>query len=156
MGGNAMSENKNCTPTKIKEAVCIDTNRVYDSCADKDCIADLRVYFTDCAQGVIENATDLRPDVLVAQMDAAALEKLGRGSVLFHFWHNELNNRNTSRPKRSGTLYISQRAIKESFWFRFFQKANGVKRGRAPEKRRFSFCQAFSFALISSKEKAKE
>ena len=44
----------------VKEAICVDTNRVYDSCADKDCIADLRVYFTDCAQGVIENATAVR------------------------------------------------------------------------------------------------
>ena len=38
-----MSENKACCgnniPGKIREAICIDTNRVYDSCADKDCLA---------------------------------------------------------------------------------------------------------------------
>ncbi len=45
----------------VKEAICVDTNRVYDSCADKDCLADLRVYLTDCAQNVIENATTVRP-----------------------------------------------------------------------------------------------
>lgn len=45
---------------KIKEAVCIDTSRVYDSCADKDCLADMRVYFTDCAQQIIDNATTVR------------------------------------------------------------------------------------------------
>lgn len=45
----------------VKEAICVDTNRVYDSCADKDCLADLRVYLTDCAQSVIENATSVRP-----------------------------------------------------------------------------------------------
>ena len=56
-----MSENKNCNvPSKIKEAVCIDTNRVYDSCADKDCLEDLRVYFTDSAQCVIDRATNVR------------------------------------------------------------------------------------------------
>lgn len=44
----------------IKEAVCIDTNRVYDSCADKDCLADLRVYFTDMAQEVVDNASQVR------------------------------------------------------------------------------------------------
>lgn len=56
-----MSENKNCNmPTKIKEAVCIDTNRVYDSCADKDCLEDLRVYFTDSAQCLIDRATNVR------------------------------------------------------------------------------------------------
>ena len=45
---------------KIKEAVCIDTSRVYDSCADKDCLADMRVYFTDCAQQTVDNATAVR------------------------------------------------------------------------------------------------
>lgn len=56
-----MSENKNCNvPSKIKEAVCIDTNRVYDSCADKDCLEDLRVYFTDAAQCVVDRATNVR------------------------------------------------------------------------------------------------
>ena len=55
-----MSENKNCVPSKIKEAVCIDTNRVYDSCADKDCLEDLRVYFTSSAQSIIDRATNVR------------------------------------------------------------------------------------------------
>ncbi len=56
-----MSDNKNCNmPSKIKEAVCIDTNRVYDSCADKDCLEDLRVYFTDSAQCIIDRATNVR------------------------------------------------------------------------------------------------
>lgn len=48
-GGIFMAETKSCcndkVSGKIREAVCIDTNRVYDSCADKDCLADLRVYF---------------------------------------------------------------------------------------------------------------
>lgn len=60
-----MSETRNCIthekmPSKIKEAVCIDTNRVYDSCADKDCLEDLRVYFTDSAQCIIDRATNIR------------------------------------------------------------------------------------------------
>ena len=28
----------------IREAVCIHTKKIYDSCRDKDCIEDLRVY----------------------------------------------------------------------------------------------------------------
>lgn len=60
-----MAENKPCCcseklPGKIREAVCIDTNRVYDSCADKDCLADLRVYFPPAAQSIIDNATNVR------------------------------------------------------------------------------------------------
>ena len=59
-----MADNKNFSANElhhVKEAICVDTNRVYDSCADKDCLADLRVYLTDCAQSVIENATSVRP-----------------------------------------------------------------------------------------------
>lgn len=45
---------------KVNEAICIDTARVYDSCADKDCLADLRVYFTDTAENIIESAVSIR------------------------------------------------------------------------------------------------
>ena len=45
---------------RINEAICIDTARVYDSCADKDCLADLRVYFTDAAENIIESAVNIR------------------------------------------------------------------------------------------------
>lgn len=45
----------------VKEAICVDTNRVYDSCADKDCITDLRVYFTDCNQQILESSSVVRP-----------------------------------------------------------------------------------------------
>lgn len=59
-----MAENKACcsqqNPGKIREAVCIDTNRVYDSCADKDCLADLRVYFPLQCQQIIDCATNVR------------------------------------------------------------------------------------------------
>ena len=56
-----MADNKpNCDLHRIKEAVCVDTNRVYDSCADKDCLADLRVYLTDFAQNIVNNAISVR------------------------------------------------------------------------------------------------
>lgn len=59
-----MSDNASCanesSNRRISEAVCIDTSRVYDSCADKDCLADLRVYFTDSAQTVIDAACAIR------------------------------------------------------------------------------------------------
>lgn len=45
---------------RFKEAVCIDAYRVYDSCADKDCLEDLRVYFTESGQHVIEQACNVR------------------------------------------------------------------------------------------------
>ena len=43
--------------------------------------------FGNLVHDVIENATDLNPDVLVAQMDARARETIGEKSVLYHFWH---------------------------------------------------------------------
>lgn len=45
---------------EINEAVCVDVSRVYDSCADKDCLSDLRVYFTDRDETVVQNATSIR------------------------------------------------------------------------------------------------
>ena len=58
-----MADNKNCCETNlnhIKEAICIDTNRVYDSCADKECLKDLRVYLTDRGQCILDNATSVK------------------------------------------------------------------------------------------------
>ncbi|MBQ6164841.1 MAG: hypothetical protein IK118_08235 [Clostridia bacterium] len=58
-----MAENKKpCGDAvrRVKEAVSIDARRVYDSCADKDCLSDLRVYFTDFAQEIIDSAVSVR------------------------------------------------------------------------------------------------
>lgn len=55
-----MNDRNDVACRKIKEAVCIDTDRVYDSCADKDCLADLRVYFTEPTQHIIDNAVSVR------------------------------------------------------------------------------------------------
>ncbi len=52
---------KVCNPgAKFKEAICIDTSRVYDSCCDRDCLSDLRVHFTDRAQSIIDCAKSVR------------------------------------------------------------------------------------------------
>ena len=62
------AENFGC----FKEAVCIDAYRVYDSCADKDCLEDLRVYFVDSAQTVVEKACAVRlrnVDVITVYLD---------------------------------------------------------------------------------------
>ncbi len=45
----------------IKEAVCIDTDKVMDSCRDKDCIEDLRVYPTQSSVQYIQSAFSVRP-----------------------------------------------------------------------------------------------
>lgn len=53
--------NNSQTPTgAFKEAVCIDAGRVYDSCCDRDCLEDLRCYFTAGGQTIIEQALNIR------------------------------------------------------------------------------------------------
>ena len=56
----------------FKEAVCIDTGRIYDSCSDKDCLEDLRVYFTECNQRIVDQAVSVRSrraDVITVYID---------------------------------------------------------------------------------------
>lgn len=65
---NPQEADRNCT----KEAVCIDAYRIYDSCGDKDCIKDLRVYFTEPAQLMIDKANNVRikdTDVITVYID---------------------------------------------------------------------------------------
>ena len=46
--------------TAFKEAVCVDAGRVYDSCCDRDCLEDLRCFFTPEVQGYIDEAISVR------------------------------------------------------------------------------------------------
>lgn len=50
----------NTSESNFKEAVCIDAGRVYDSCCDRDCVENLRCYFSAETQALIENATSVR------------------------------------------------------------------------------------------------
>jgi hypothetical protein len=49
-----------CQDSQFKESVCIDVSRVYDSCADKDCLENLRVNFSESGQHIIDQATSVR------------------------------------------------------------------------------------------------
>ena len=54
-------EVNNCSQNGgFNETVCIDAQRVYDSCGDKDCLEDLEVYFTPPTQNIIDKATNVR------------------------------------------------------------------------------------------------
>lgn len=44
----------------FKEAVCVDCGRVYDSCCDRDCLEDLRVYFSPADQETVNNSAGAR------------------------------------------------------------------------------------------------
>ena len=46
---------------QIREAVSINTRKIFDGCRDKDCVDDLRVFPTVSSQSYIENAMSIRP-----------------------------------------------------------------------------------------------
>ena len=54
-----MADNR-CSSGYGKETVCIDVNRVLDSCKDKDCFSDVKVYLTDFGQDIIDRAGAIR------------------------------------------------------------------------------------------------
>ena len=54
-----MSETCN-NDRSFKEAVCIHTDKVYDSCRDKDCLENIRVYLTASGQAVIDRAMNVK------------------------------------------------------------------------------------------------
>ena len=49
-----------CDPGDLRQAMSIHTKKITDSCRDKDCIEDLRVYLTKCSQQVLDTAASAR------------------------------------------------------------------------------------------------
>ncbi len=53
-----MAENRLCSPSR--DLVCIEANRVLDSCRDRDCFEEVGVYLTDFGQEIIEHTGNVR------------------------------------------------------------------------------------------------
>lgn len=59
MGNNC--NNSQCNlGTNFREAVCIHTDKIMDSCRNKDCIEDVRVYLTQAGQEVVDRAISIK------------------------------------------------------------------------------------------------
>lgn len=62
----------------FREAVCIHTNKVYDSCKSKECVRDLRVYLTSESQAFINNnCVTVKPrsaELLYANIDVEKIQ----------------------------------------------------------------------------------
>ncbi|MFI3226927.1 MAG: hypothetical protein R3Y09_05870 [Clostridia bacterium] len=59
------------------EPICIDTQKIYDSCREKECLTDIRVYLTRCNQDVIDRAVSVKPDsaeLLYAYIDVEPIQ----------------------------------------------------------------------------------
>ena len=102
-------------------------------------------HFGILVHDVIENATDWNPNVLVAQMDARAMELLGRGNVIFHFWHkrfleiapviaNELSKIHNGRAEISGSIKIAGRNVRARADLVWDGGVLDIKTGTAPNK----------------------
>lgn len=60
----------------IREAVCIHTKKIFDSCRDKDCVEDLRLYPTQSSQTAIDRAISLKAgqaELLYAYIDVESV-----------------------------------------------------------------------------------
>ena len=71
-----MSENNRealcCRPEDLREALSIHTRKITDSCRDKDCIEDLRVYLTRNSQNILDTAAGAKvrcADLLYCYID---------------------------------------------------------------------------------------
>ena len=61
-----------CRPEDLHDAMAIHTRKITDSCRDKDCIEDLRVYLTCGSQAVLDQAAGAKvrcADLLYSYID---------------------------------------------------------------------------------------
>lgn len=49
-----------CDPNDLRQCMSIHTRKITDSCRDKDCIEDLRVYLTTGSQNILDSAANVR------------------------------------------------------------------------------------------------
>lgn len=67
-----------CDLGNVREAVCIHTRKIFDSCRDKDCVEDLRFYPTAAAQEVLSTSQMIKGGHSGA---AVRLHRCGAGDV---------------------------------------------------------------------------
>ncbi len=60
MADNKFSCLPNCSPGSGREMVCIETNRILDSCRDRDCFENVRVFLTDFGKEILERTGSVR------------------------------------------------------------------------------------------------
>lgn len=54
------SEGLRCDPQDLRQAMAVHTRKITDSCRDKDCVEDLRIYLTATSQQTLESAGNVR------------------------------------------------------------------------------------------------
>lgn len=72
MAENEFAPELDVSEPMFKEAVCVDAMRIYDSCSDKDCLEDIRVFFPASVQPLIDSCANVRIhdiDVITVYID---------------------------------------------------------------------------------------
>ena len=99
-------------------SACIHTNQIVDSCLDKDCVDDLRVYLTTESQAVLNRSTGAKTrcaELLFADVDVDALRyKRGYYAIDITFYYRVLADAIVT-GNRPASLYglavFSKRAV---------------------------------------------
>ncbi len=98
--------------------VCIHTQQITDSCLDKDCIDDLRVYLTQSSQSALENASSVKiryAELLYASVDTEPLAyKSGWYAVDVTFYYRIMGDAvlGGMRPQAiAGLAVFTKRAV---------------------------------------------
>lgn len=107
-----------CGPEDLREAMSIHTRKITDSCRDKDCIEDLRVYLTTSSQNLLDTAAGARvrcADLVYAYIDVepVAFDR-NHYCIDVTFYYRILADAivGTSRPAAlSGLAVFSKRAV---------------------------------------------
>lgn len=55
-----MPDNRMCQGSHQRENICIDTYRILDSCRDKDCFENVKVYLTEFGEEIIDRTSTIR------------------------------------------------------------------------------------------------
>lgn len=52
--------NCNCEVKNYADDICVNARKIYDTCKDKDCLTDMRVYLCPADQTLVDNAVNVR------------------------------------------------------------------------------------------------
>lgn len=55
-----VNDYRSCKPEELQRALSIHTRKITDSCRDKDCIEELRVYLTSSSQAILDTAASVK------------------------------------------------------------------------------------------------
>ncbi|MBQ2602090.1 MAG: hypothetical protein II583_01580 [Oscillospiraceae bacterium] len=102
----------------IQEAVCVHTEKIFDSCKDRDCLDDMRVYLTENSQNALTTAAGLRAKhAELLYVDTAVQSvQFNRGfySVDLSFYYKitgEIAGFGAAAPQITGLGYYTKRIL---------------------------------------------